>query len=143
MIDSVKRFAPFLILALAACDSAPPQQTVAANQIRTINTVNPTPAPLDPPPLLLDEAPPPKPKVQPWETPKAIVFSPEDEKIRASLPYTPAIAMDPVDGSKISIRATTPILEYKGKFYYFSSEANKQMFAANPESALKGGMMRL
>ena len=138
----MKRFAPLLILALVACDAAP-RRTVAVSEVRTINNVNPAPAPLDPPPLLLDEAPPPKPKVQPWETPTPIVFSPEDEKLRASLPYTPAIAMDPVDGSKISIRASTPILEYKGKIYYFSSEQNKRMFASNPESALKGGMMRL
>ena len=138
----MKRFAPFLIVALAACDSAPPQ-TVAASQIRTINNVTPRPAPLEAPPLLLDEAPPPKPKVQPWETPTPIVFSPEDEKLRASLPYTPAIAMDPVDGSKISIRATTPTVEYEGKIYYFSSEENKRMFATDPKSALKGGMMKL
>ena len=138
----MKRFAPFVILALAACDATPPQ-TVAGSQVQTINNVTPVPAPLEAPPLLLDEAPPPKPKVQPWETPTPIVFSPEDEKLRASLPYTPAIAMDPVDGSKISIRASTPTVEYEGKIYYFSSEENKRMFATDPKSALKGGMMRL
>ena len=93
--------------------------------------------------MLLDEAPPPKPKAMPWETPKAIVFSPEDEKLRASLPFTPAIAMDPIDGSKISIRATTPTYEYKGKIYYFQNEANKQVFVGSPEQALKGGFMKL
>ncbi|MBK5260099.1 MAG: YHS domain-containing protein [Thermoanaerobaculia bacterium] len=51
--------------------------------------------------------------------------------------------MDPIDGSKITIRATTPTVEYKGKIYYFSSEANKKQFDANPEAVLKGGMMRL
>jgi len=93
--------------------------------------------------MLHDEAPPPKPKAMPWETPAPIVFSPEDEKLRASLPFTPAIAMDPVDGSKISIRASTPTFEYKGKIYYFSNEMNKRVFTANPEHALKGGFMRL
>ena len=41
------------------------------------------------------------------------------------------------------MRATTPVFEYKGKIYYFSSEANKRAFAANPEAYLKGGYMRL
>lgn len=130
-----------LALAVTACDSAPPPATSA--RLQSINTVQPVPAPLDPPPMLNDEAPPPKPKALPWETPTPIVFSPEDEKVRASLPFSPAIAMDPIDGGKISIRATTPTFEYKGKIYYFSSEENKRNFAANPEQYLKGGYMRL
>jgi YHS domain-containing protein len=135
---------PALILlaaALAACDSAPPP--VEAANVQTINTVRPVPATLDPPPMLQDEAPPPKPKALPWETPTPIVFSPEDEKLRASLPFSPAIAMDPIDGGKISIRATTPTFEYKGKIYYFSNEENRRAFAANPEQYLKGGFMKL
>jgi len=144
----MRRFLLFATLALAACDSTPPAQpprstASTAPQIQTINSVPPQPAVLEPPPMLHDEAPPPKPKAMPWETPAPIVFSPEDEKLRASLPFTPAIAMDPVDGSKISIRASTPKVEYKGKVYYFSSEASKRIFAANPEHALKGGFMKL
>jgi len=130
-----------LAIALSACDSTPPP--VEAANLQTINTVRPVPAPLDPPPMLQDEAPPPKPKALPWETPTPIVFSPEDEKLRASLPFSPAIAMDPIDGGKISIRATTPTFEYKGKIYYFSNEANRSAFAANPEQYLKGGYMKL
>ena len=130
-----------LALALAACDSTPPP--VEAANLQTINTVRPVPAPLDPPPMLQDEAPPPKPKALPWETPTPIVFSAEDEKLRASLPFSPAIAMDPIDGGKISIRATTPTFEYKGKIYYFSNEENKRAFSANPEQYLKGGFMKL
>ncbi|MDP9179734.1 MAG: YHS domain-containing protein [Gemmatimonadota bacterium] len=134
--------APILLaVALAACDSAPPP--VEAANVQTINTVLAVPATLDPPPMLHDEAPPLKPKALPWETPTPIVFSPEDEKLRASLPFTPAIAMDPIDGGKISMRATTPTFEYKGKIYYFTNEANKTAFAANPEQYLKGGYMRL
>jgi YHS domain-containing protein len=129
------------LLALVACDSGP--QTAQAEPVQTINTVLPVPAPLDPPPMLNDEAPPPKPKALPWETPTPIVFSPEDEKLRASLPFSPAIAMDPIDGGKISIRATTPTFEYKGKIYYFTNEENKRTFAANPEQFLKGGYLRL
>jgi YHS domain-containing protein len=124
------------------CDSTPPS-TAQAAPVQTINTVMPVPATLDPPPMLQDEAPPPKPKALPWETPTPIIFSPEDEKLRNSLPFSPAIAMDPVDGSKISIRATTATFEYKGKIYYFSNEENKRIFAANPEQYLKSGIMRL
>lgn len=132
------------VIALAACDSAPSSsQTQASAAPQTISTVAPRPAPLDPPPMLMDEAPPPKPKTLPWQTATPIVFSPEDERLRASLPFTPAIAMDPIDGSKISIRALTPTFEYKGKIYYFSNDANKHTFASNPEAALKGGYMRL
>ena len=93
--------------------------------------------------MLQDEAPPPKPKAMPWETPTPIVFSPEDEKLRAALPFTPAIAMDPIDGDKISIRATTPTFEYKGRIFYFSNEANRRTFMSSPDQYLKSPMMRL
>ena len=111
--------------------------------MRTIESVDPRPQVLEPPPILTDEAPPPKPKVQPWETPKPIVFSPEDDRLRASLPFVPAIAMDPVDGSKISMRANTPTFEYKGRIYYFQNENNKRAFAAAPDQYLTGRFTRL
>ena len=131
-------------LALAACDAAPPPSRQVSAGVATINSVPPRPAPLEQPPMLLDEAPPPKPKpLHQWDRPEPIIFSPEDEKLRASLPFSPAIAMDPIDGSKISIRATTPTFEYKGKIYYFSSEESRRTFMANPAAALKGGLMRL
>jgi YHS domain-containing protein len=133
------------ILLLAACDSGPQRAgQVSAAQIQTIHNVAAQPAQLPQPPMLLDEAPPPKPKpLHQWHVPEPIIFSPEDEKLRTSLPFTPAIAMDPIDGSKISIRATTPTFEYKGKIYYFSSEENRNLFKSNPDFQLKGGMMRL
>jgi YHS domain-containing protein len=127
---------------LAACDSGS-QHSSGPVRMQTINSAAPAPAQLTPPQTLQDEAPPPKPKAMPWETPTPIVFSPEDEKLRASLPFTPAIAMDPIDGSKISIRASTPTFEYKGKIYYFSSEANRRTFMSNPDAILKGGYMKL
>ena len=132
-------------LALAACDAAPPpSRQVAAAGVATINTVPAKPAPLQPPPMLVDEAPPPKPKpLHQWDRPEPIIFSPEDEKVRAGLPFSPAIAMDPIDGSKISIRAATPTFEYKGKIYYFSTEENRRQFMADPQAVLKGGLMRL
>lgn len=133
---------PALLLLLIACDAAQPAPQ--STEIATINTVSPQPAPLQPPPMLQDEAPPPKPKpLNQWHTPEPVILTPEDEKVRAALPFSPAIAMDPVDGSKISIRATTPTFEYKNKIYFFSNEANKQTFAANPEQALRGGFMKL
>jgi YHS domain-containing protein len=131
-----------LALATTACDSATSNAQQSA-QMQTINNVRPAPSPLDPPPMLQDEAPPPKPKAVPFQTQVPIVFSPEDEKVRAALPFSPAIAMDPIDGGKISIRATTPTFEYKGKIYYFSNEENRKLFSANPEQYLKGGFLRL
>ena len=140
----MRRTLIFAVILAAACDSAPPSQTSAQRaELRTIDSTPPHPAPLDPPPTLNDEAPPPKPKTMPWETPTPIVFSAADEKVRAELPFSPAIAMDPIDGSKISIRAATPTFEYKGKIYYFSNEANKRTFTANPEGILKGGFTKL
>ena len=131
-------------IALTACDSAPPSQTSAQRaELRTIDSTTPRPALLDPPPTLNDEAPPPKPKALAWENPSPIVFSAEDEKVRAALPFTPAIAMDPIDGSKISIRAITPTFEYKGKIYYFANEGNKRIFSANPDGILKDGWTKL
>lgn len=144
----MRRFAPFLLLAapalLGGCDAGTGAQAQnAPDEIRTIHSTTPRPAPLQPPPMLLDEAPPPKPKVMPWETPKPIIFTPEDDKIRTSLPFTPAIAMDPVNGDKISIRATTPTFEYKGRIYYFSSPANFLTFKSNPAQFVKEGFTKL
>lgn len=132
------------IVLLAACDSAP-QRPAQSSEIQTIHqAAAQPPAPLNPPPMLMDEAPPPKPKpLHQWDRPEPVILSPDDERVRAALPFTPAIAMDPIDGSKISIRAATPTFEYKGKIYYFSSEENRSAFKANPEQYLKGGMMRL
>ena len=133
-------------LLVTGCNrSAAPQAQAAAAQtdIRTIDTVDRRAIVLDPPAVLTDEAPPPKPKSLPWETAVPIVFTPEDEKLRASLPFTPAIAMDPVDGNKISIRASTPTVEYKGRVYYFANEAHKKQFVANPDEFMKGSFSRL
>jgi YHS domain-containing protein len=139
-----------LLLSLIAVACARPstrqaQQAAAVQptEIRTIESVDPRPKLMDPPPVLQEEAAPPRPTGQPWEVKQPVLLTPEDEKLRASLPFTPAIAMDPIDGSKITIRASTPIFEYKGRIYYFQTEANKQQFASNPEAVLKGGMMRL
>ena len=135
-----------LLLAVGCARSG--AQTAAAEDaqvadLRTIESVDPAPKVIDPPPMLSDEAPPPKPKGMPWEPPQPVILTPEDEKLRAWLPFSPAIAMDPVNGDKISIRASTPTFEYKNRIYYFSNEENKKMFAANPEAATKGGYTKL
>jgi YHS domain-containing protein len=106
--------------------------------MRTIDTVDPRPVVIDPPPMLRDEAAPPKPTGQPWEVQQPVHLTPEDEKVRAALPFAPAIALDPIDGSKLSILATTPTFEYKGHIYYFSSVENKNKFAATPDQYAKG-----
>jgi len=115
-----------------------PQRARQTTDMQTIDSVQPEPVVLDPPPMLTDEGPAPKPKgdvTQPDAPPPP---TPQDEALRASLPFAPAIGLDPVDGSKISIRASTPVAEYKNKIYYFSSEKNKRTFLANPEQYLKG-----
>lgn len=61
---------------------------------------------------------------------------------RVDLPFAPAIAMDPVDGQKVSIRKNTPTYEYKRKIYYFTSEQNRRMFMANPETYTKGSLAK-
>jgi YHS domain-containing protein len=141
----MRRILALAIIILAACSDGPVSQQTSAQraELRTIDSVPPKPAVLDPPPTLSDDASPLKPKALPWEPTPANPLTPEDEQVRATLPFSPAIAMDPIDGSKISIRANTPKLEYKGKIYYFSSEANKHTFGSNPEVALKGGLMKL
>ncbi len=55
-----------------------------------------------------------------------------------NLPFAPAIAMDPVDGQKVSITKDTPIAEYKDRIYYFNSAANKRAFMKNAEDYLSG-----
>lgn len=56
----------------------------------------------------------------------------------SDLPFAPAIAMDPVDGGKVSITANTPIAEHKDRIYYFNSAANKRTFLQDPETYLTG-----
>ena len=128
------------LLAVSACTRSArrTQAARAAAEVQTIDTTHPQPAPLTPPPVLTDEGPPPKPpgNVQTADAPPP--FTPQDEAVRGAMPFAPAIALDPVDGSKISIRASTPNAEYKGHVFYFSSDANKRTFMASPDQYLKG-----
>lgn len=135
-------------LVIAACGRSTPRTRQAAqpSAIQTVDSVPPSPAVIQPPPTLTDLGPAPKTGtdvVQPGTTATVAPPTPQDEALRASLPFAPAIAMDPVDGSKISIRANTPTAEYKGHLFYFSSEANKRAFLASPDQYMKGAFARL
>jgi YHS domain-containing protein len=142
----MRRIVVFAALLTTVCHQTPkraPRPAIKHSDMRTIESVDARPVVIDPPPMLRDEASPPKPKGQPWEPPQPVPLTPEDEKLRAALPFAPAIAMDPIDGSKVSILARTPMLEYKGHIYYFSSEENKRMFAASPDQYTKGSFSHL
>jgi YHS domain-containing protein len=127
---------------LAAGCGAKPKAAAAQpkkiTEMRTIDSDSLRPAPIDPPPMLTDEAPPVKKLDNVAQADAPPPPTPQDEALRASLPFSPAIAMDPIDGSKISIRASIPTLEYKNKLYYFATEDHKRAFAANPEQYTKG-----
>jgi len=63
-----------------------------------------------------------------------------DQEEDVPLPFEPPISMDPVDGSKVSIRRTTPSTEYGGKIYHFSSEDNLRLFLEDPEKYVSGSL---
>src|SRR5438270_1174894 len=137
----MKRFLILIACALlCACPRSTPRAktTHAAAEVQTVDSVDARPAVLDPPPVLTDEGPAPKPKGNVLSEDAPPPPTPQDEALRASLPFAPAIALDPVDGSKISIRAGTAMADYKGHIYYFSSEANKRTFLASPDQYMKG-----
>jgi YHS domain-containing protein len=135
----MKRIVILAALLLAACGGSKSGVSSGAHsEMKTIDSADVRPSVIDPPPMLTDEAPAPKPKANVAQTDTVTPASPQDEALRAALPFAPAIAMDPVDGGKISIRASTPTVEYKNKIFYFSSEANKRVFTSNPEQYTKG-----
>ena len=136
----MNRFLIIVCICAVACSRSAARKRAAqpAQEIQTVDSVDPRPAAIDPPPVLTDEGPAPKPKGNVLSEDAPPPPTPQDEALRASLPFAPAIALDPVDGSKISIRTGTPVAEHKGHFFYFSSEANKRTFLASPEQYLKG-----
>jgi len=127
-------------IATVACGQSAPRarRPVEPSSVETVDSVPPAPAALQPPPTLTDEGPAPRSTTDVMRAGGAAPPTPQDEALRASLPFAPAIAMDPVDGSKISIRANTPSADYKGRIFYFSSEANKRTFLSSPDQYLKG-----
>ncbi len=116
----------------------------AAINVRTMASVQPKPVVLDPPPMLQNDAPIPKASQTERNAGAApALLTEKDEELRSKLPFAPAIAMDPVDGNKISILATTPTFEFKGKIYYFSSAEHRATFVAAPEQFTKGSLSNL
>jgi YHS domain-containing protein len=136
----MKPTAVLILIAAAACSRQPrvaAPKPASHSEMRTLDSAGVRPTALDPPPLLADEAPPPKP-LDPVAAENQVPLTEADEQLRAKLPFEPAIGLDPVDGSKISIRSTTPTYELKSRVYYFSSEANRRTFMASPQQFMKG-----
>lgn len=134
----------FLVLALIGCE----QQAVQSKQPVEIRTVDNSPMksiPVEPLPQLAEEATvlrPQAPSPSPSRRPNASPTPADSAEARPQMPFAPLIAMDPVDGSKVSIRVETPTTEYKNRLYYFGSEANRKAFVAEPEKYLKGQLAR-
>lgn len=149
-----------LVAGLSACDlgTSPAQPTVA---MRTIDNTPVRPLQPEPAPMLEDfvpEIPLPDesvgdpdstttaattdadPAEQEPATPATSTAGKKDPGIR--LPFAPAIAMDPVDGQKLSITAETPMVEYKGQIYYFNSRENLRTFVKSPKQYLTGALAR-
>jgi len=138
-----------LVATIVLCTAC--QQTPSTPEVGDLRTIDDSPLEamvIDPPPTTVPQ--PLETKIPEGEEKKnpptnsAPSTSKPDEMLqhKINLPFAPAIAMDPVDGGKVSIRIDTPIIEYKNKIYYFTSEANRRAFAANPETYVKGTLSR-
>ncbi|MCU1347327.1 MAG: hypothetical protein JWO56_357 [Acidobacteria bacterium] len=131
-----------LLLAVLMADcarSGKPAGVQADPNFRTIDNTDMRRTAMDPPPTLNDMTPVPKPK----GVPGATVAQATDTAPLANVPFAPAIAMDPVDGSKIPITVNTPTYELKGHVYYFGSEANRKTFETDPTNYLRGAFSHL
>ncbi|MEA2325928.1 MAG: hypothetical protein QOE68_887 [Thermoanaerobaculia bacterium] len=138
---TMNRTIVMMMMAATLSCSGKPKSTAEPkpkSEMRTIDSSDLRPVTVDPPPMLTDEAPPIKTVTGLAQADAPPPPTAADEALRASLPFTPAIAMDPIDGSKISIRASIPTVEYKNKLYYFANEDHKRTFMANPEQYTKG-----
>lgn len=122
-----------LVLLVAGCDA---ETTVEATEVRTLEN---TPTELRPvsevETLAFDSS-----TVEKRD--RRGNTEPDPYRFTENLPFSPLIAMDPVNGEKIQIRRETPIAEYDDRIYYFGSEANRRTFLANPEEYTKGAFAR-
>ena len=115
-------------------------------QIRTLDNTPVQPLPVQRPATLdepgqtaaLIDAPSMQGRTSTSQAVKTTIEQQDELSRKMNLPFAPAIAMDPVDGGKVSIRPDTPWVEHKGRLYYFTSAKNKQVFIANPDTYLKG-----
>lgn len=138
-----------LAIAAAGCDerSAVPEKTVP---VQTIENAPPRLSAVDPPPMLEERmmttpAPPTQTDTAAETAAPPTTTAPgpiEELQAKTNLPFNPPIAMDPVDGSKVSITPATPVFSYEDRWYYFSSAANKAAFRANPEMYVKGSLSK-
>ena len=139
-----------LSLTLGALLSTGCQQANATGEVamRTVDNTTVNTMQVEPPPMITEQAtelrpaevlgPDGKPITRATPTPDPAAA----EQPQIQMPFAPLIAMDPVDGSKVSIRVGTPVAEYKDRLYYFGSPANKAAFLANPETYAKGSLSR-
>lgn len=129
----------------AGCQQSPPEPELG--ELRTIDNTPLEAMVIDPPQTTVPQ--PLETKLPDGEIKKPVATSSAttsstDEMLqhKINLPFSPAIAMDPVDGGKVSIRIDTPTFEYQGKVYYFTSEANRRSFTADPDKYSKGTLSR-
>lgn len=130
-----------VVLFAAAC-AQPKASTTTPSDVRTIENTPINALPIEPLPTIDEPAGEGRIPVASAESPatrtKGTSSSKQEELARKmNLPFAPAITMDPIDGSKISIGPDTPVVEYKNRLYYFGSVKNKQAFLANPDTYLK------
>ena len=136
---------------LFGCEQQTPQFE-QAQDIRTIENSEMQSIPIESLPVIREESM----ELQPTQTetvdggkkprPRATPVDKEGREkelqSKMELPFAPLIAMDPVDGSKVSIRVETPTAEYKDRLYYFSTNENRRAFEADEEKFLKGQLAR-
>ena len=145
-VRTAHALATMVALALTAgCQPAPGTTQI---EMRTVENVAVNSMPVEPPPMITEQAtelrpaeklgPDGKPITRPTPTP--VPGTESEEPIL--MPFAPLIAMDPVDGSKVSIRVGTPVTEYNDRFYYFSSPANKATFLADPKTYASGTLSK-
>ena len=127
-----------LVLLIAGCEQQPAD--VASLKMETIEQTPSRRMAVETPQLISDQEALTKPK--PTGEPQTPDTDTAEDALPLVLPFAPTIGMDPVDGSKISITKSTPLTEYKGRLYYFSSEANKRAFIAAPDQYLDNQLGR-
>ena len=139
----------FLLPAAVACQ--PASARAEPEDLRTVENVAANSMPVEPPPMITEQATelraaePLGPDGKPIKGARATATPggvEGDEEPVIEMPFAPLIAMDPVDGSKVSIRVGTPMTEFSDRLYYFGSEANRKAFLAEPEKYAKGSLSR-
>ena len=127
---------------LLACGGDAPGGTAEPLEVRTIESTPIRNAAVQPPPTIEDPALPQRGTMPPPTSTSNEPTKADELKAKTNLPFTPAIAMDPVDGSKVSITAETPVVSYEDKWYYFGSEENRREFLRNPVEHAKCRLAR-